>query len=106
MTYSSSGGSSAIDPSEIDRSLPVVQSLGFEDWPAGRGFDGWGPMCILKLSRLALNQGGPKTARFRAREGMAIANQLGLRLKQCHGLVALGLDPFVMFVAHMDQRST
>lgn len=46
---------------------------------------------LSELSRLALNQGDTETARTRAMEGMQIANELGLGLRQCHGLVVLGL---------------
>jgi tetratricopeptide (TPR) repeat protein len=45
---------------------------------------------LSELSHLALDQRDAETARIRALEGMRIANELGLGLRQCHGLVVLG----------------
>ncbi len=45
---------------------------------------------LSELSHLALDQGDPESARLRAMESMRIANELGLGLRQCHGLVVLG----------------
>lgn len=46
---------------------------------------------LSELSRLALDQGEHDAARLRAMEAMRLANELGLGLRQCHGLVVLGL---------------
>lgn len=46
---------------------------------------------LSELSRLALDLGDIETARRRAIEAMSIANELGLGLRQTHGLVVLGI---------------
>jgi len=46
---------------------------------------------LLELARLALDLGDGETARRRALQALMIANQLGLGLRQTHGLVVLGL---------------
>ena len=46
---------------------------------------------LSELSRLALDHGDTEAACTHAMEGMRIANELGLGLRQCHGLVVLGL---------------
>ncbi|MFP3940573.1 MAG: SIR2 family protein [Thermoanaerobaculia bacterium] len=46
---------------------------------------------LSELSRLALALGDTGTARQRAMEALAIAKQLGLGLRQTHGMVVLGM---------------
>jgi len=46
---------------------------------------------LSELSRLALDQRDPEAARQHAMESMRLANELGLGLRQCHGMVILGL---------------
>jgi tetratricopeptide (TPR) repeat protein len=45
---------------------------------------------LSELSRLALDLGDSESAMNQAMKSMSIANELGLGIRQCHGLVVLG----------------
>lgn len=65
-----------------DHALARARGLGIRRLEAG---------VLIELSRLGLDLGDTEMARMRALKSMAIANELGLGLRQTHCLVLLGL---------------